>query len=580
MKKGRFSVRKKLYGGFLAVIVFTAILGGVSNWSMNQMNKKSEEINQNLLPKVQSINSLNYLMEHMKALEYSYVLQASTQKLSSLEKEMKKTEDSIAQTFVDYDRNYSGKKEKAEFDELKQKWNEYQSIHSILLEEGNGIDIINGDSKGNGLALLETFDQAELAYADIQLNLDTLLKLNMEGSKKATIKAESSFKMGSLINFILLVLTVAIGLGIAFIIARTISRPLAWVTKNLHQAASGDLTMDPIYVKNKDEIGVLAESFNAMGTSLANLIRQIRSSTELVAASTEQLLASSEQNSHATEQISSAIQEVAIGSEKQAQYSIQANHVVVEISNGMELVTKSIQNVVELSVSANQKATSGNILARETVSQINQIQQHVENTSEIVNDLGERSNEIGKIAEVISQLSSQTNLLALNAAIEAARAGEHGKGFAVVADEVRKLAEQSSHATDSIRLIIKQIQEEIRKVVTSMKQGNDSVRTGIQNVYETEKAFKEILDMISGISTQTEEVSSVVEEVHAGTEGMVQVIAEISTISIQALGNTQNVAASAEEQHASTDEISASIHSLRELAYGLQLEIDKFKVGS
>lgn len=580
MKKSRFSVRKKLYGGFLVVILFTAMLGGVSNWSMNQMYEKSAEMNQIWLPKVEAINNLNYLMDHMKTLEYSYVLQASQQKLSSLEKEMEKTSNSITHEFEEYNKNDMEKKERTEFDELKQKWNAYQSIHTGLLEQGSSMDIINGASKGNGLALLETFDQTELAYADIQMSIENLLKINKEGSKKASLLAKSSFEIGSLLNLVLLVLTVGIGFGMAFAIARTISRPLAWVTKNLYQAASGDLTMDPISIKNKDEIGVLAESFNGMGTSLANLIRQIRSSTELVAASTEQLLASSEQNSHATEQISSSIQEVAIGSEKQTQYSTKATHVVSEISNGMELVTNSIQKVVDLSFSANQKALSGNIIAKETVSQINQIQKHVENTSEIVNGLGERSNEIGKIAEVISQLSSQTNLLALNAAIEAARAGEHGKGFAVVADEVRKLAEQSSAATDSIRFIIKQIQEEISEVVTSMKQGNDSVNTGIQNVYQTENAFKEILEMVAGISAQTAEVSSVVNEVHAGTENMVQVISEITTISVQALGNTQNVAASAEEQNASTEEITASIHSLRALSYDLQKEVERFRVGS
>ncbi|WP_442599721.1 methyl-accepting chemotaxis protein [Neobacillus sp. D3-1R] len=578
MKKSRFSVRKKLYGGFLIVIIFTAILGGVSNWSMTKMNEKSKEINQNWIPKIEVINHLNFLIDHMKTLEYSYILQLSPKKLASLEEDMKKTEEVISQTFGEYENSQMSSKEKKEFKELKQKWNDYESVHNDLLNQGKDVDIIYGANNGNGLAIFETIEQSELAFANMQSNIDNLLKINKEGTVKASLQSESSFKVGSLINFVLLVLTVVIGFGIAFVIARIISRPLGWVTKNLHQAASGDLTMDPISVKNKDEIGVLAESFNIMGTSLANLIRQIRGNTELVAASTEQLLASSEQNSYATEQISSSIQEVAIGSERQAQYSSQANHVVLDISKGMELVSKSIQQVVELSLSANQKAMSGNSIAQETVSQINQIHQHVEHTSTIVNHLGERSNEIGKIAEVISQLSAQTNLLALNAAIEAARAGEHGKGFAVVADEVRKLAEQSSHATESIRQIIQQIQEEMSEVVNSMKQGNISVQSGIQNVNQTQKAFKEIVDMVGGISAQTEEVSSVVEKVYSGTEGMVQVINEISTISIQALGNTQNVAASAEEQNASMEEITASIHSLRELAFSLQKEIDKFRV--
>ncbi|WML47009.1 methyl-accepting chemotaxis protein [Neobacillus sp. PS3-34] len=336
MKKRSFSVQRKLYTGFLAVLILMGALGSVSFWSMNQINDKSQEITETWLPGVEEINNISYLTEHISAMEFKFVLQEDEQQLQALETEMDHTFAEIDKSFKNYEKTIASKEERTLFEQLKKKWHTYESIHLDFLSEGREMNVVTGAGEENAALLLDTIDKANKAYKDMQVDLRLLVKMNHDGAKQASADGDTILKTGTALNSIILVLAIILGLAVAFIVARMISRPLVWVTKNLQQAAGGDLTMDLVQVKNKDEIGVLAQSFNAMGTSLANLIRQIRSSSQMVASASEQLLASSEQTSHAAEMISSSIYEVAVGSERQAKHSVQANQVVEEISNGME----------------------------------------------------------------------------------------------------------------------------------------------------------------------------------------------------------------------------------------------------
>lgn len=395
-----------------------------------------------------------------------------------------------------------------------------------------------------------------------------------ETSAANEASAHRAFTFMAIISAILIVIVVLVSLKFA----NVISTPIVRVTKATERMAEGDLTVEALDVTTKDEIGALTSAFNQMATNLRNLVQSVSTSSEHVASSSQQLMASSDQTSRATEQITSAIQEVASGARLQEEHIDDNKRALEEMSVGVNRVAEATHTVSELSDSATQIAYEGKHAIDTVVTQMKQISTSTSQTAERIHSLNDRSSAIANIVGVITEISDQTNLLALNAAIEAARAGEHGKGFAVVADEVRHLAEQSKKSADDITTLIAAIQQDTQQAVVAMNHGVADVETGMFAVSQAGKGFHQINDAVKNISGQIMDVTAIAQQMSASANHIVNSMHLISNLSQDVSGNSESVAAASEEQLASMQEVTAAAEALSKRAETLLHEVQFFKI--
>ena len=380
-----------------------------------------------------------------------------------------------------------------------------------------------------------------------------------------------------IINIVLLAIFAALGLWAA----NTIVGPLHIVTDRLGVMATGDLREDSSLEEvfhRTDEIGEMSRALHKVQMEVSNMMRQIIESSQQVAASCQQLTDSSEQSAEVSGTVANSIVNVAGSCSEQFTEVENASSNIESLSQSMERFKKTIEHAGSVVAEAKGQADSGEKEVTGAVKQMELIEQSVSQSAQVIEELGKESDKIGTIVDAISQIAEQTNLLALNAAIEAARAGEHGRGFAVVADEVRKLAEQSSSSAGEISSLIGSIQEKARNAVAVMHEGVSQVQNGVGAVNGAGNSFKDIAGMVEQVVDETAEMQRTVVSLAKNTGTIADAINKISEMSRNVASEAESVSAATEEQTATMNEIAGASRRLTEMAESMESSVERFKI--
>lgn len=378
--------------------------------------------------------------------------------------------------------------------------------------------------------------------------------------------------------FIATITVTLIGLALVYFFVSRMAAPIITVRNHMLELAEGDLSIDELTINRRDELGDLANGFNVMLHNLRGIVGNIQSNAEQVAATSEQLSAGAEQSSAASQQVAASIQLISEDANETQEGTNHAISIVKDMNHGIDLITKSVQDLSDTSINSEENANTGFTMLNKAANQMHTIQNSSNEMSEIITSLGDTSNEIGNIISLIENIANQTNLLALNAAIEAARAGEHGKGFAVVANEVRTLSEQSHQATNQVSDLINEIQSQVGKTITAVKGDQLEIEAGRDLVDAASESFTYIQADIDNIANKIQTINASIQEINAGSEELVQTVQDAEEIAIKTSDHSTTVAAAAEEQSASIEEITSASESLANMAHELQELIGQFKL--
>jgi len=394
--------------------------------------------------------------------------------------------------------------------------------------------------------------ESDPAFKQLHENVKAFTSYLDKGLEEADKRQDATVSRCRVLILTLAALGFLLGAAVSGMTIRSIRSIMFRLVATMQRVAANDLATDDAEITTEDEIGQAGTAFNRMKNSLREMIQSIAGTAQHVASASEEL------SSSATQQAQSA--------ETQKDQTAQVATAMQEMSSTVLQVSENSNKAAEASRQAAETARRGGAIVEETLSRMRAIADSVSGTAKKMDELGKSSDQIGQIVGVINDIADQTNLLALNAAIEAARAGEQGRGFAVVADEVRKLAERTTTATKEIAGMIKNIQQETKTAVTAMETGTKQVEEGVKSTIQAGGSLKEIIHMAEQVGEMVMQIATAAMEQSSASEEVNQ--------------NMEKIAKLVKESADGAQQSAKACQDLSSLAFDLQNMVGTFKLGS
>ncbi len=562
-------IGKKLIGSFILMIILIGIVGYTGFSGITTVNEHLDEIVNEHVVSADSVMEMGISVWTARDAAASYALGE------------KAAADDFHDAIVMFD----------EFEGTL----EAQNLDAEEKADLEHIVKLHGDFENAGDDLFDAVDEANMSEADasVMRAMDTYDSIaveleealvefeEMQTEEMALAEEESEAAVDSSLTAIiaLSLISAIFGLTVGVVISRSVTKPIDELLVVAKEIADGNLAVS-ITNDSKDEVGQLSAAITVMVSNLRNLVGQVQDSSAKVSSTAEEMSASSEEMTSASNQIADTVSEISKGAQNQSSKS-------QEVSRAMNDMTQSVQEVATNAQKAAEDAADANTLTQEVgksteglTHTMGNIKGSIDQSASVISQLDEKSKQIGEIVILITNIADQTNLLALNAAIEAARAGEHGRGFAVVADEVRKLAEESGTAASQISDLIHDIQEGTTGAVTAMEESTKEADAGVEALEAVMVPIKNVIVGVESVTTMVQDIAAAAEEQSASIEEVTSSVEDVSAIAEESAAGTQEASAAVEEQTASMEELATAAQGLSAMAESLQEVASRFKLDS